>query len=313
MTLKQNYDVVIVGGGIHGAGVAQASAAQGYSVLLLEQNEIGSGTSQKSSKLIHGGLRYLESAQFSLVHECLTERRYLLKNAPHLVEMKPFYIPVYEQTSRRPLQLQLGLSLYTALAGFRKQTFFHRVKSRNWDKLDGLSEHKLQTVFQYWDAQTDDKLLTKAVLSSAKDMSAEAIENAELISANYVDKHWQIKFKTNSGQSEVQSNIIVNAGGPWVNDVLKRITPDDTGMAVDLVQGTHIVLPEQTSQGIYYLESPKDKRAVFVMPWYGETLVGTTEKIYEGDPGKVRPTPEEEAHLLSTARNYFPKFGRAQI
>ncbi|MDH3327468.1 MAG: glycerol-3-phosphate dehydrogenase/oxidase [Gammaproteobacteria bacterium] len=307
------YDVVIVGGGIHGAGVAQASAAQGYSVLLLEQNSIGSGTSNKSSKLIHGGLRYLESGQFSLVRECLNERHYLLKNAPHLVELKPFYLPIYKQTSRRPLQIQMGLSLYALLAGLRKKSFFHRVSKNNWNQLDGLSLQNLQSVFQYWDAQTDDQLLTKAVLSSAKEMGAEAIEHAELICAENNDGEWQINFKTEQHQAEVRSKVVVNAGGPWVNEVLKRLTPNDAGMPVDLVQGTHIVLAEETSQGIYYVESPEDRRAVFVMPWYGETLVGTTEKIYTGDPANVSPTSEEENYLLNTASHYFPKFKHTDI
>ncbi len=309
---KPYYDIVIVGGGIHGVGVAQASAAQGYSVLLLEQNEIASGTSQKSSKLIHGGLRYLESAQFSLVRECLTERHFLLKNAPHLVEMKPFYLPVYEQTTRRPFQLQVGLSLYAMLAGFRKQTFFQRIKPKNWGQLDGLSQHKLQTVFQYWDAQTDDKRLTNAVLSSAKEMGTDAFEHAELLSSRHNDE-WQTKYCIGNDTFEVRSKIIINAGGPWVNDVLKRITPDDAGMAVDLVQGTHIVLTEKTEQGIYYVESPEDKRALFVMPWYGETLIGTTEKMFKGDPADVRPSEIEEQYLLSTASHYFPKFAQATI
>ena len=332
--MKENFDVVVVGGGIHGAGVAQASAANGYSVLLLEQNEIASGTSRKSSKLIHGGLRYLESGQLALVRECLTERYYLLKNAPHLVEMKPFYLPVYAQTSRRPLQIKLGLSLYSLLAGFRKQTGFHQVKNQNWNKLDGLSTSDLEFVFQYWDAQTDDLLLTKAVLNSAKEMGAETVEHALVISAERTGKNhtgencvaknasdkskageeingeWCINYQTKTEIVEVCAKVIVNAGGPWVNEVLKRIAPDESPMPVDLVQGTHIVLPEETSQGIYYVENPDDMRAVFVMPWYGETLIGTTEKIYTGDPSYVAPTQEEIEYLLATAGHYFPKFNK---
>jgi len=313
--LKPYYDVVVIGGGIHGVGVAQAAAARGYSVLLLEQNEIASGTSRKSSKLIHGGLRYLESGQFSLVRECLTERHLLLQNAPHLVEMKPFYFPVYEHTTRRPWQLQIGLSLYALLAGFRKQAFFHRLKNgnRNWAQLDGLTTRNLQAVFQYWDAQTDDQLLTRAVLGSAKDMGADAIEHAQLCLACHHDNGWQIGYKTEMGDFEVGSTVLVNAAGPWVNETLKRIAPDEKGMAVDLVQGTHIVLAEKIRQGIYYVESPEDRRAIFVMPWYGQTLVGTTEKMFAGDPAKVRPTAEEVRYLLATASHYFPRFAQAEV
>ena len=313
MTIQTYYDVVVIGGGIHGAGVAQASAAQGYSVLLLEQNEIASGTSRKSSKLIHGGLRYLESGQFSLVHECLQERRYLLKNAPHLVEMKPFFIPVYQQTSRRPWKIFAGLSLYAALAGFRKKTTFHRVSKENWDKLDGLCTENLQTVFQYWDAQTNDQLLTKAVVESAKNLGAEVLEHTALDSAEYDSNQWQVSFKHGNSQLNVNAGVIVNAAGPWVNQVLQQILPRDVGMAVDLVQGTHIVLDKELFQGMYYLESPMDQRAVFVMPWYGQALIGTTEKIYQGDPSAVAPTIEEEKYLQETVGHYFPDMANMKI
>jgi len=160
------YDLVIVGGGIHGAGVAQAASAKGLSVMVLEQTGIASGTSSRSSKLIHGGLRYLESGEFSLVREWLQERALLLKLAPHLVELKHFYIPVYRNTTRRPWLLSIGLSLYALQGGLHPATRFRRVPQKHWDKLDGLETAELEAVFQYNDAQTDDAALTRAVCAT---------------------------------------------------------------------------------------------------------------------------------------------------
>ncbi len=302
------YDVVVVGGGIHGAGVAQAAAVSGYSVLLLEKSDVADGTSSKSSKLIHGGLRYLESGQFSLVKECLHERELLLKNAPHLVELKPFIIPVYTDTSRSALKIRAGLSLYALLNGLKRSGRFQSIAKSAWNNLDGLAENDLQHVFQYWDAQTNDRLLTQAVIKSAEEFGSELKTNAELLSANYVDDHWIIKYVVNGDESEAHGKITINAGGPWINRINNRFIPSPLQVNIDLVQGSHIVVDGEVSQGIYYLEAPIDKRAVFVMPWYGDTMIGTTELTYTGEPEKVHPTDGEINYLIDTVKHYFPKF-----
>ena len=152
----KEYDVIIVGGGIHGAGVLQAVAAAGYTSLLIEKHALASGTSSRSSKLIHGGLRYLESGQFALVRESLRERAIHLRIAAELVELKPFYIPVYRDTRRRPWQLKLGLGMYALLGGFDPGTRFGAVPKRDWSTLDGLDTRGLTAVIRYHDAQTDD-------------------------------------------------------------------------------------------------------------------------------------------------------------
>src|ERR1700759_70397 len=167
--MKQ-YDVIVIGGGVHGAGVLQAAAAAGYTSLLIEKRALASGTSSKSSKLIHGGLRYLESAQFSLVRESLRERAIMLRTASELVELKRFYIPVYRDTRRRPWQLKIGLALYALLGGFGPGTRFGSVPKANWGKLDGLKTEGLDAVVWYHDGQTDDVLLTRAVVDSARAM-----------------------------------------------------------------------------------------------------------------------------------------------
>ena len=164
----RTFDVIVIGGGIHGAGVLQAAAAAGYSALLIEKSALASGTSSRSSKLIHGGLRYLESGQFALVRESLHERAVHLRIAPDLVELKPFFIPVYGQTRRRPWQLKLGLWIYALLGGFDASTRFGSVPRREWSELDGLETRGLDAVIRYYDAQTDDAQLTRAVVESAR-------------------------------------------------------------------------------------------------------------------------------------------------
>src|SRR6185436_2703518 len=168
-----NYDLLIIGAGIHVVGVAQAAAAAGYSVLVLEKTALAAGTSSKSSKLIHGGLRYLETGQLRLVRESLREREILLRVAPELVHLVPFYIPVYRRTRRRPWQITVGLSLYAALGGFTSANRFARLARDEWAALDGLETRALQAVFRYHDAQTDDAALTRAVMRSAQSLGAE--------------------------------------------------------------------------------------------------------------------------------------------
>jgi len=305
-----SYDVAVIGAGIQGVGVAQAAAAAGYSVVIFEKNAPASGTSCKSSKLIHGGLRYLESGQFKLVYECLNERKLLLKNAPDLVELKPFFIPVYKDTSRSALKIQIGLNMYKALTGFDKSGQFKKIPRSDWSALDGLNTNQLKAVFQYWDAQTDDAKLTKAVLRSAQTLGAELFCPAEIVSCEQENKSWNITFNREGGDSHLTAKVVVNASGPWVNGVLNRINPDFEKNPVDLVKGSHIVVPEKTHGGIYYLEAPLDKRAVFVMPWEEQTMIGTTEKAFNGDPDDVQASDEEISYLLETASFYFPKFSQ---
>ncbi|HUR29342.1 MAG TPA: FAD-dependent oxidoreductase, partial [Planctomycetota bacterium] len=168
-----DFDLVVVGAGILGAGVAQAAAAAGASVLLLEEREIACGTSSRSSKLIHGGLRYLETAQFGLVRESLAERKILLAIAPHLVRLVDFHVPIYRTTRRRPWQLRAGLSLYSALGGFGRDSRFQKLARHEWSSLDGIATKDLQAVFRYRDGQTDDAALTRAVVQSAVALGCE--------------------------------------------------------------------------------------------------------------------------------------------
>jgi glycerol-3-phosphate dehydrogenase len=313
--MKQ-YDVVVVGGGIHGAGVLQAAAAAGHSALLIERQGLASGTSSRSSKLIHGGLRYLESGQFALVRESLRERAIHLKIAAELVELKPFFLPVYRDTRRRPWQLKFGLWMYALLGGFDASTRFGSVPRREWSSLDGLETRSLDAVIRYHDAQTDDALLTRAVAQSALSLGAELAMPASFAGAVLSDDGVTVRFDQGGSTQECAARVLVNAAGPWATRVAGSIQPPVPIPNVDLVQGAHIVLPFAVTAGIYYVESPTDGRAVFVMPWHGATLIGTTETPYRGDADKVQPLPEEEDYLLAVVRHYFPAFrhlGREHI
>ena len=302
----KEYDVVIIGGGIHGAGVLQAAAAAGHKALLIERQALASGTSSRSSKLIHGGLRYLESGQFALVRESLRERAIHLRIASELVELKPFFIPVYRDTRRRPWQLKIGLWLYALLGGFDAAMRFGSVPEAQWPQLDGLKTQDLDAVIRYHDAQTDDALLTRAVVKSALGLGAELAMPARFTRAVLSDDGVAVSYAVPGSSIEVKARVLVNAAGPWATQVARMVEPAIAVPDVDLVQGTHIVIPHPVTAGIYYVESPSDGRAVFVMPWAGATLIGTTETPYRGDPDKVHPLPEEEEYLLAVVRHYFP-------
>jgi glycerol-3-phosphate dehydrogenase len=304
--MSSQYDVVIVGGGIHGAGVAQAAAAQGYSVLLLEQTGLANGTSSRSSKLIHGGLRYLETMQIALVRESLHERQLMLKLAPDIVRLVPFYIPVYKTTRRRSWQIRAGLSLYAMLAGADNR--FVTVPRSRWSDLDGLNTQDLQAVYCYHDGQTDDAELTRAVMRSAQNLEAELLVPAVFSRAEITPDKVMIEYQQNNNTYCCTASVLVNAGGPWVNCILGKIIPSPRVLDIDLVRGTHIRVAGTFNAGIYYMETPQDGRAVFAMPREGSILVGTTEALYQNDPADVQAVPEEQQYLLEVLAHYFPQY-----
>jgi glycerol-3-phosphate dehydrogenase len=228
-----------------------------------------------------------------------------LRIAPDLVELKSFFIPVYADTRRRPWQLKIGLALYALLGGFGRGTGFGSVAKRDWPQLDGLQTRNLDAVIRYYDAQTDDAALTRAVVDSARSLGGELAMPATFLGASLDDEGVEVQFDQGGAVAACRARVLVNAAGPWATQVARAVTPAIQVPAVDLVQGTHIVLPMRVKAGIYYVESPADGRAIFIMPWKGETLIGTTETPYRGDPDLVRPLPEEEEYLLNVARHYF--------
>lgn len=316
-----HYDVVVLGAGIAGAGVAQAASAAGYKVLVLEKGEVGAQTSSCSSKLIHGGLRYLESGQLSLVYSALKERRALLKLAPKLVEPIPFYLPVYSYSQRGKCWLTAGLSLYKLLALGDPLANFTQVPKSQWSNIAGLKQENLQALFQYWDAHTDDQKLTQAVMKSAQQLGAKLVTQACFINAKLLAKHpscYEINYlnqqdsrqqNVNNEQklTTVTASVVVNATGPWVNDVLTACQPAVPTLAIEWLQGCHIVLDVPALPHVFYLESIVDQRVVFVMPWQGKTMVGTTETPLQQLPDKIMPYDDEINYLLNIYQHYFAK------
>lgn len=303
---QERYDAAVVGAGIHGAGVAQAAVAAGYRVLLLEKNEPAAGTSSRSSKLIHGGLRYLETGQFSLVRESLRERRLLLQNAPGLVRLVPFYIPIYKHTTRRPWQIRIGLSLYAVLGSFGPGSRFRTLPKPEWERFPHLKKEGLQTIFEYQDGQTDDAALTRAVVESARSLGADVRFPAALLAATRIDDGFRLRYQLGDQTVECDIGILINTAGPWVNLVRDLVEPAPPRMDVDLVQGAHVVLDQKLCDGIFYVESPSDRRAVFLMPWKDRTLVGTTESPFDGPPDEVRALDQEVDYLVETVKHYMP-------
>jgi len=299
-------DVLVIGGGIAGVGVLQAAAAAGHSALLVEERSPAFGTSSRSSKLIHGGLRYLETMQLALVRESLREREILLRVAPHLIKLVPFCIPVYADTTRPPWKIRAGLSMYAALGGLHRDAVFKRVPKSEWSALDGLETRGLRAVFRYFDGQTDDAALVRAVLASAQQLGARIACPARFVAARRVDDGYVVRIADAERERELRCSALVNAAGPWIADVQKRIEPRPMTFDVELVAGAHIELSTTLERGIYYCEAPSDHRAVFLMPWRNHMLVGTTETPYHGDPARVAPLQSEIDYLLATLARYMP-------
>ncbi|GGJ00430.1 FAD-dependent oxidoreductase [Shewanella hanedai] len=306
-------DLIVIGGGINGAGIAQSASAAGYSVLLLEEGEVGEQTSANSSKLIHGGLRYLESGHVSLVRKSLSERRALLRLAPSLVKPVPFYIPVYDNSQRSQWMIRAGLSAYALLSELDPLGRYKSIPAAQWPNIRGLKLQGLEAVFQYWDAQTDDKALTQAVIKSAIELGANVLEQTRCDAIVHRPGYCEVSYLYQGEPTKVKASCVINATGPWVNDLIGCVTPPMAKEEIDLVQGTHLLLDITPPDGILYLESCFDQRVVFVIPWQGKTLLGTTETQLADLEGKPTPTREEIVYLLGIYQHYFTDAGEIEI
>ncbi|OSM02103.1 glycerol-3-phosphate dehydrogenase/oxidase [Magnetofaba australis] len=297
-----DYDVAIIGAGIHGAGAAQVAALRGWSCVVLEREGVAAGTSSRSSKLIHGGLRYLENRQFGVVRECLRERARLLRVAPDLVRLIPFHLPVYAGARRPAWMLRVGLSLYGALAA--------GAPGARWSSLtlaqaqaDGLTGHGLRHLLQYFDAQTDDAALTRAVMASAQSLGATLRCPAHVYAIHRHGQGVRLEGVDAHGGFHLRARAVINAVGPWLGRVAHGV---GALPPLSLTQGAHLVLPQWPLTAAYTLQSPIDGRVFFVLPWRGGALLGTTETPFAGDPASAHCTDDEARYLLDSAAHFFP-------
>ena len=300
------YDVIVVGGGVQGCGVAQAAQASGFTTLLLEKQDWAWATSSRSSKLIHGGLRYLQTGQFQLVRECLQEREWMLEHLPDLVKPNWFFIPIYKGNNYKTWQIHLGLIIYYWLTGRRDHGKFRRIRKKAWGAIPGLKTDGLLAVFAYQDAQADDVALTVAIKNSAARYGATCLTQASMVSAIKEEEGYRVTFEYGGKTETVSTQMLVNATGPWINQTLQCVSPPPKSREIDLVQGTHIIVEEAISKKCFYLEAPTDHRAVFVLPWKGKTLIGTTETEFTDAPEKTVPLQSEIDYLLATVKHHFP-------
>jgi len=300
------FDVVIIGGGINGCGCAADAALRGLSVLLCEKDDIASKTSSSSTKLIHGGLRYLEYYDFSLVKKALDERQKLLELAPHLVHALPIVLP--QQKAMRPLwMLRAGLFLYDNLSRKNKLPKAKLIHRRQQPQYFNPLTCELNDGFLFYDGATDDARLTLANAKQARDHGARILTRTSLVQAEAVDNQWLLTLQPAHAEPfQVQAKTIINAAGPWVEPVnnLLHIPMNHT---MSLVKGSHIVVHKLYEGNHAYLLQHTDNRIVFVIPYHGYTMIGTTDVAFTGVLEDISISPAEINYLFELVNTYFSK------
>ena len=298
------FDLLIVGGGINGAGIARDAAGRGLSVLLVEQDDLASHTSSASTKLIHGGLRYLEYGEFRLVREALIERERLLGMAPHIIWPLEFVLP-QNQSPRPAWMVRLGLFLYDHLGGREKLPGTRTVKLATSPVGDGLSPREGKA-FVYSDCWVEDSRLVVLNAMDAVAHGARIETRTRLVDARRESDGWVATVASEAGERQVRARVLVNAAGPWVADVLGRVPDARTDRGVKLVKGSHIVVPKLYEGAHAFMLQNPDRRIVFAIPYENDfTLVGTTDEVWSEKPGKAAISRSETGYLLETIGRYF--------
>ncbi len=304
-------DLLVIGGGITGAGIARDAALRGFRAALVEKGDFGGGTSSASSRLIHGGLRYLETGALHLVFESSRERRRLLRLAPHLVWPLAFLFPLYRGGRVPPWKLRAGMWLYDALAAFRNVHRHRWLGPAATRRLEpGLRDRDLRGAALYYDAQTDDARLVLATIRSAAQAGALVANYAEVTSLLTPDGRVRgaIVRDALTGTTRVaRALVVVNATGPW-SDAVRRLERPEAHPLLRLTRGAHVVVPRARLGHTHALTltSPLDGRVMFVLPWEEVSYIGTTDVDDPGDPDKVRCTASDVTYLLRSANAYFP-------
>ncbi|WP_430475924.1 glycerol-3-phosphate dehydrogenase [Thalassospira lucentensis] len=311
MAGTSTYDLIIIGGGINGAGIARDAAGRGLKVLLCEKNDLASATSSASTKLIHGGLRYLEHYEFRLVREALREREVLLGNAPHIIWPLRFVLP-HRRDLRPAWMIRLGLFLYDHLGGRKKLPASKGISFANHVSGEPLREGVTKG-FVYSDCWVDDARLVVLNARDAKANGAEIHTRTECVGAKRVDDLWQVTLRDqeNGQDRAVSGRMLINAAGPWCADLINPktgVVASNTKANIRLVKGSHIVVPKLFDHDYCYIFQNGDGRIVFAIPYQDDfTLIGTTDVDFTGDPAKVKIDQDEIDYLCKLASGYFKK------
>lgn len=299
-------DLLIIGGGINGAGIARDAAGRGHKVLLVEQSDLASATSSASTKLIHGGLRYLELFEFRLVREALIERERLLAIAPHIIRPMRFVLPHVEGLRPR-WQIRTGLFFYDHMGGRRRLPASQGVKITGSEYSEALKD-TISHGFIYSDCWVDDSRLVVLNAMDAAQRGASIRSRTRFVAATAHDGVWhaQIEDRRSGAASTIAARAIVNAAGPWVEEVLQRIAGVSEDTQMRLVKGSHIVVPRlYAGEHAFLLQNP-DGRVIFTIPYEDQyTLIGTTDVPFDADPASVEISGEEIAYLCDTVSSYF--------
>ncbi len=299
------FDLLIIGGGINGVGIACDAAGRGLRVLLCEKNDLASGTSSRSTKLIHGGLRYLEHFEFRLVREALIEREVMLSKAPHFIWPMQFVMPL--SPAHRPAwMISLGLWIYDHLGGRKRLS-----ASKRLSLIDSPFGAPLQSQFKrgfsYADCWVDDSRLVVLNAMAASEKGAEILTHTPFVSAIRHTDHFEATLK-NPDNSEriVRAKVLINAAGPWVSEILKEKVKIPSHSTMQLVKGSHIVVKKLFEGDNAYILQNKDNRIIFVIPFENDfSLIGTTDVSYEGDPADLNISDDEIQYLTDCVNQYF--------
>jgi glycerol-3-phosphate dehydrogenase len=309
---RQQYDVIVIGGGINGAGIAREATLHGYRTLLVERLDFGAGTTSRATRLIHGGLRYLEHGEFALVYESLREREALVREAPHLIRPLKLLVPVYKGDTRPGWKVRAGLILYD-LFSFRKSLpWHHAMPPRALDAYEpGLNRDGLTAAYTMYDAQVEfpERLVAEAVrdMTDAGGVAMNHVSAMRLVSPGGVLRGLDLRDEITGETAAVAANVVVNAAGPWVDEVLRGSDAERHDPLVGGTKGSHLVVdwPDGPTHGIF-APAKSDGRPFFIVPWHSHTLVGTTDLHYSGDPSQATCTSDELRYLLDEATQLFP-------
>lgn len=308
----ETFDVIVIGGGINGAGIAREAQRAGYRTLLVEREDFGGGTTSRATRLIHGGLRYLEHREFGLVYESLAEREALVRDVPYLVRPLELLLPVYAGDQRPPWMVRAGLTIYDLLS-FRKSLPRHHAMPLGAlaSYEPGLRREGLRAAFTFSDAQVEfpERLVIESVrdLIDAGGIALNHVSADALLAPGGVLRGLRLRETCVERTVEVYAKVIVNAAGPWVDQVLAGSDAERHDVLIGGTKGSHLVAEWRDGpKHAVFATAKADGRPFFILPWYRYTLIGTTDLRYDGDPSAARATNAEVAYLLDEAARLFP-------